>query len=150
VGVAGEELSPGAIEWRSAPWRGATAAIVLVGLLFAALGTYAFVFARDWIWTGLVVVAAVYVLSPLTLPVSYRVDDQGITSRSWLSARKLAWQRFAAWRLTPNRRIAVLRFAGKGPARWSGGMSLFLPDEPLRAQVIGKLTAAIGAEGVAR
>jgi len=150
VGVAGEKLSPGVIEWRSAPWRGSTAAIVLVALLFVALGTYALVFARDWIWTGLVVVAALYVLSPLTLPVSYRVDDQGITSRSWLSSRQLKWQRFSAWRLTPNRRIAVLRFAGKGPARWSGGMSLFLPEEPLREQVLGKLAGEIGAEGVAR
>ncbi|HEV8481166.1 MAG TPA: hypothetical protein VGR66_10270 [Candidatus Eisenbacteria bacterium] len=150
MGVAGEELSRGAIEWRSEPWRGSTAAIVLVALLFVALGTYAAAIARDWIWTGLVGVAAAYVLSPLTVPVHYRLDSQGITRRSWLSSKRLLWPRFAAWRLTPNRRIAVLRFAGKGPARWSGGMSLFLPEEPLREQVLGKLVGAIGAEGVAR
>ena len=150
MGVAGDHLSPGAIEWRSEPWRGSSAAIALVALLFVGLGTYAALVARDWIFTGLVAVAAAYVLSPLTVPVSYRLDDTGITRRSWLSSRRLAWQRFAAWRLTPNRRIAVLRFAGKGPARWSGGMSLFLPEEPMRAQVLGKLAGAIGAEGVAR
>ena len=47
MGVAGEDLSPGAIEWRSQPWRGSSAAIGLVALLFVALGTYAALVARS-------------------------------------------------------------------------------------------------------
>jgi hypothetical protein len=145
--VAGEDLSPDAIEWRSRPWRGSSAAIGLVSLLFVGLGTYAALVAKDAVFTGLTVLAAAYVLSPLLVPVSYRVDDSGITRRSWLSARQLAWKRFAAWRVTPNRRIAVLRFAGKGIARLSGGMSLFLPEEPpLCARVLAALARGIGPE----
>ena len=144
--MAGEELSPDPIEWRSRPWRGSSGAIVLVAALFVALGAYAAFKAKDAVWTGLTVVAAFYVLSPLLIPVSYRVDDAGITRRSWISTRQFAWKRFGGWRVTPNRRVAVLRFAGKGVARWAGGMSLFLPEEPLLAPVLEKLGDAIGPE----
>ena len=147
MGVAGIERSTGAIEWRSSPWRGSAGAIGLVILLFVGLGVYAGAVAHDTVWTVLVVVAAAYVLSPLTVPVSYRIDAAGITRRSWLSTRVFPWQRFGAWRLTPNRRIAVLRFAGKGVARWAGGMSLFLPEDPLREQVLARLQGGIGPEG---
>ena len=146
--MAGEELSPDAIEWRSRPWRGSSGAIGLVGVLFVALGVYAAAVAKDAVFTGLTVLAAGYVLSPLLVPVSYRVDEAGITRRSWFSTRQLAWKRFGAWRVTPNRRIAVLRFAGKGVARWTGGMSLFLPEEqPVCARVLEELTRGIGPEG---
>jgi hypothetical protein len=144
--VAGADLSPGAIEWRSRPWRGSQAAIGVVALLFVALATYAALVGKDAVWTGLTVVAAAYVLSPLLIPVTYRVDDTCLTRRSWLSAREFAWARFASWSLLPNRRIAVLRFAGKGVARWAGGMSLFLPEEPLRERVLARLAGAIGPE----
>jgi hypothetical protein len=148
--VAGEELSPDAIEWRSRPWRGSSGAIGLVGVLFLGLGWYAAAVAKDWVWTGLTAVAAAYMLSPLLVPVTYRVDASGITRRSWLSTRQLAWQRFADWRVLPSRRIAVLRFAGKGMARLAGGMSLFLPEEPLRARVLEELSRGIGPEASGR
>ena len=144
--MAGAELSPDAIEWRSRPWRGSSGAIALVLVLFLALGTYAALIAKDAVWTGLTVVAACYVLSPLLVPVSYRVDHQGVQRRSWISTRQFAWARFAAWSVTPNRRVAVLRFAGKGMARWAGGMSLFLPEEPLTAQVLARLAEALGPQ----
>lgn len=115
-------------------------------MLFVALGTYAAVVAKDALWTGLTVVAACYVLSPLLVPVSYRVDGQGVERRSWLSARQFPWTRFAGWSVTPNRRVCVLRFAGKGMARWAGGMSLFLPEEPLAAQVLARLAEALGPQ----
>jgi hypothetical protein len=102
--------------------------------------------AKDAVWTGLTVVAAFYVLSPLLVPVSYRVDETGIERRSWISKRQFAWKRFGSWRVTPNRRVAVLRFAGKGVARWAGGMSLFLPEEPERARVLDQLAGAMGPE----
>ena len=144
--MAGDELSPDPIEWRSRPWRGSSGAIVLVSALFVAMGAYAAQVAKDALWTGLTVVAAFYVLSPLLVPVSYRMDDQGITRRSWISTRPFAWKRFESWRLTPNRRVAVLRFAGKGMTRWAGGMSVFLPEEPLRARVLEELAQGIGPE----
>jgi len=144
--VAAQALSPDAIEWRSRPWRGSQAAIGVVALLFVALGTYAAVWGKDAVWTGLTVVAALYVLSPLVIPVNYRVDASGITRRSWLSSRQFAWNRFATWSLLPNRRVAVLRFAGKGVARLKGGMSLFLPEEPLRERVLDELVRGIGPE----
>lgn len=144
--MAFEPLSPDAIEWRSRPWRGSQAAIGVVALLFVALGTYAAVVGKDAVWTGLTVVAAIYVLSPLVIPVTYRVDEAGLTRRSWLSARQFAWARFATWSLLPSRRIAVLRFAGSGVARLKGGMSLFLPEEPLRERVLAELARGIGPE----
>jgi hypothetical protein len=148
--VAGKLLAAEPIEWRSRPWRGSTGAIGLVAALFAGLFWYSAVVAHDGVWAAITVLAAFYVLSPLTVPVRYRMDDGGLARRSWLGERRFSWPRFATWQRTPNGRIAILRFAGKGAARWTGGMSLFLPEEPLAARVLDRLAAAIGPESMGK
>ena len=150
MGVAGGLVAREPVEWRSRPWRGAGPAIGLVGVLFTGLAWYAGRVAHDGVWAAITVVAGLYVLSPLTVPVRYRLDGDGLVRRSWIGERRFPWKRFSAWRRTPNGRVAVLRFAGRGPARWSGGLSLFLPEDDRRDRALETLVEALGPESQGR
>ena len=132
-----------ALEWRAEPWRRMMGPLVLVGSGFAALAAYAWWGARDLGWAVAVLLAGAYVVAPLVSPARYRIDRSGVSRRSPWGERRWAWSNFSEVRIAPGDRVAVLRFGGGGWARWKGGVTLFLPDDPLRPRVLERLRSVL-------
>jgi hypothetical protein len=69
-------------------------------------------------YAPLFVVAGIYLVGPLWIPVRYRVDDRGVERATAFGRRTWAWSELAAWRLDAGRRSAWLYPRGRGAARF--------------------------------
>jgi hypothetical protein len=109
-------------------------------LLYAALWIYVVLRQHDAVWGILLVLAGVYVVGPLLLPVRYRLDAEGVMRATrFTRERRVPWSRFTGFQVADGGRAIALRFASR-PMRWlSGDMCLFVPDRTVAAEAVRRL-----------
>ena len=93
-------------------------------------------------------VAAGYVLGPLFVPVSSRLDGEGLHRATRFGRRFYPWSEFRAFTLGRGRRTAFLQRGGGWAGRVRGPVTLFLPvDDATRQAVLDRLTSRLRPAG---
>jgi hypothetical protein len=92
----------------------------------------------------LLVVVGVYLVGPLWVPVSYRVDDAGIRRATPFGARAHPWDTLGPYGVDPQARSAWVALKGRGTARFLPPL-LLLWEEKEGATFRARLTAALAA-----
>jgi hypothetical protein len=120
---------PGAARLGLALWLG-------LSVLFVAVGPP----------VGVIVllVLGAYLVGPLWVPVSYRVDDAGVTRGTPFGSQVHAWNALGAYGVDPRERTAWIARKGRGTARFLPPLLLLWEDgegDDFRA----RLDRALGA-----
>jgi hypothetical protein len=92
----------------------------------------------------LLIVVGVYLVGPLWVPVSYRVDDAGIRRATPFGARVHPWDTLGPFGVDPQARSAWVALRGRGTARFLPPL-LLLWEEKEDATFRARLTAALAA-----
>ena len=86
----------------------------------------------------------VYLVGPLWVPATYRVDDQGVTRRTPFGERVHPWETLGEWGVSPSERSAWLALKGRGTARFLPPV-LLLWEESEGPEFRARLETALGA-----
>ena len=90
----------------------------------------------------------VYLVGPLWVPASYRVDDAGVWRRTPFGGRLHAWDTLAEWGVRKDERSAWIAHKGRGTARFLPPVLLLWEereDDGFRARLTAALAARLGA-----
>jgi len=117
-----------ALNWRVRPGRARPAesalVIVVVALVFPLLA---------WLFTlpvalFLLIPVGLYVAGPLWVPVSYRLDDEGVTRTTPFGAATHPWKTLGPYRVDQGKRSAWIMRQGRGAARFLPPLLLLWED----------------------
>jgi len=116
------------LNWRVRPGRarpaGSALAIALVALLFPLM---AWLFGYT-VALFMVIPVGLYLAGPLWIPVSYRVDDEGVTRRTPFGSATHPWKTLGPYRVDRGRHSAWITRQGRGTARFLPPLLLLWED----------------------
>jgi hypothetical protein len=92
----------------------------------------------------LLVVLGVYLVGPLWVPVSYRVDDAGLLRATPFGSRVYAWETLGEFGVAARERSAWIALKGRGTARFLPPL-LLLWEESEGEEFRERLNAALAA-----
>ena len=117
-----------ALSWRVRPGRARPAdsalAIVLVALLFPLM---AWLFGFP-VALFMLLPVGLYLAGPLWIPVSYRIDDEGVTRKTPFGAATHPWKTLGPYRVDRGRHSAWITRQGRGTARFLPPLLLLWED----------------------
>jgi hypothetical protein len=127
---------PGAARWGLALWIASSALLWAFGPRGSVL---------------LLVVLGVYLVGPLWVPVSYRVEDGGLRRTTPFGERVHPWDSLGAFGVDPRARSAWVALRGRGTARFLPPLLLLWEAEEgpgfrarLEAALVAHLTRGTG------
>jgi len=107
-----------ALSWRVRPGRARPAESVLAILLVALLlPLMAWLFSVP-VALFLLLPVGLYLAGPLWIPVSYRVDDEGVTRKTPFGAATHPWKTLGPYRVDRAKHSAWITRQGRGTARF--------------------------------
>ena len=125
------------------PGRGRPRAARLGLALWLGLSVL-FVFAGPPVGVIVLLAFGIYLVGPLWIPVSFTVDDAGVTRATPFGSQVHPWPALGAWKVDPRERTAWIARKGRGTARFLPALLLLWEegeDEGFRE----RLGAALGA-----
>lgn len=134
------------VRWEVAkPWSRFGRELGLAAVWFSVIAALLLWLGGEAWMLALLAVAAAYVLGPLFVPVSSRLDGEGVHRATRFGSRFFPWSEFRAFALGRGERAAFLHRGGGWAGRLRGSVTLFLPeDEAMRAAVVGELEGRLG------
>ena len=97
------------------------------------------------VWAGprgfalLLAVLGIYLVGPLWIPVSYRVDERGVTRSTAFGSRLWAWTELGGYGIDAARRSAWLSPRGRGTARFLPPVLLLWEEAEAKAGLAARL-----------
>lgn len=118
------------LHWEVArPWARFLRELVLAGVWFGLVAVL-LLWAGGEPWMLLVlVVAGAYVLGPLFVSVTMRLEEAGVVRASRFGTRTFPWSDFRGFTVGRGGRTAFLQRRGGWAGRLRGPVTLFLPED---------------------
>jgi len=118
------------------------AVLILLAIFFGLFAVYAI--GRHWVFVVLAAVLLIGAVAEFLFPVTYRLDEQGASSRHFGSWRVLPWTQVRRVYLFPNG-IKLSPLPARGWAEAYRGVTLRMAD---RDAVLARVRAWLEAAGV--
>ena len=121
---------PSGLQWEvTRPWARFLRELALASVWFVVVA-FLLLWAGGEPWMLLVlVVAGAYVLGPLFIPVSARLEETGVVRASRFGTRTFPWSEFRGFTVGRAGRAAFLQRRGGWAGRLRGPVTLFLPED---------------------
>ena len=108
--------APAPLAWGVRPGRGRPRAARLGLALWLAV-TAVWILAGPRGFVLLLLVLGIYLLGPLWVPVTYRVDDDGLLRATPFGRRLFTWEELGSYEVVKAERAAYIQLRGRGTAR---------------------------------
>jgi hypothetical protein len=117
-----------ALNWRVRPGRARPAESALVIVVVALVFPFMAWLLSFPVALFLLIPVGLYVAGPLWVPVSYRVDDEGVPRTTPFGAATHPWKTLGPYRVDRGRRSAWIARQGRGTARFLPPLLLLWED----------------------
>jgi hypothetical protein len=137
-----EELAP-SVSWQVSPGRGRPTASWWALVLWVGIGSWLV------LWSGpigalLAALVGVYVVGPLWVPVTYRVDELGVCRKTPFGSRLHPWEELGSFSIDVPGHTAWIARKGRGTARFLPPL-LLLWEETASPAFRERLATALAA-----
>ena len=117
-----------ALNWQVRPGRARPAESALVIVVVALVFPFMAWLLSFPVALFLLMPVGLYVAGPLWVPVSYRVDNEGVTRKTPFGQSTHAWKTLGPYRVDRSRRTAWIARHGRGTARFLPPLLLLWED----------------------